>query len=107
MEVTSKVKETSPITYTREQAVSASIKYFNGDTLAADVWVNKYALKDSYGNIYELTPDDMHIRLAKEISRIENNYANPMSYELRGQLTSNIVQSLKVYSYLKGIVRHG
>ena len=68
--------------YTREQAVAASQIYFNGDTLAADVWVNKYALKDSDGNIYESTPDDMHVRIASEISRIEQKYENPMSYEL-------------------------
>lgn len=68
--------------YTREDAISESTKYFNGDTLAADVWVNKYALKDSDGNLYELTPTDMHIRIAKEIHRIEEKYPNPMSYDL-------------------------
>ncbi|PIF05924.1 MAG: hypothetical protein CSA36_04550, partial [Draconibacterium sp.] len=57
--------------YTQEEAVNASLEYFKGDDLAARVWVNKYALKDSYGNIFELTPDDMHRRLAKEIARIE------------------------------------
>ncbi len=66
-------------TYSFEEAYEASIKYFKGDELAAKVWVSKYALKDSYGNIYELTPDDMHKRLASEISRIESNYENPMS----------------------------
>lgn len=66
-------------TYTFEEAFEASVKYFNGDELAAKVWVSKYALKDSYGNIYELCPDDMHHRLAKEISRIESKYENPMS----------------------------
>ena len=55
------------------------MNYFNGDELAARVWVNKYALKDSYGNIFEKNPDDMHRRLAKEISRIENRYPNPLS----------------------------
>jgi ribonucleoside-diphosphate reductase alpha chain len=93
MEVIPQVKKESPSTYTREQSVNASIKYFNGDTLAADVWVNKYALKDSDGNIYELTPDDMHIRLAKEIYRIESKYANPMSYEL-------ILSLIKDFKYI-------
>lgn len=67
--------------YTFEEAYSASVKYFDGDELAARVWVSKYALKDSYGHIYELTPDDMHRRLASEIARIENKYPNPMSEE--------------------------
>ncbi|MCF8363458.1 MAG: adenosylcobalamin-dependent ribonucleoside-diphosphate reductase [Prolixibacteraceae bacterium] len=65
--------------YSSEEAFKASLKYFNGDDLAARVWVNKYALKDSHGNIYEQTPDDMHKRLAKEIARIEKNYPNPLS----------------------------
>ncbi|PVX52319.1 ribonucleoside-diphosphate reductase class II [Balneicella halophila] len=67
--------------YTQDEAFKASVKYFNGDELAARVWVNKYALKDSKGNIFELTPDDMHKRLTKEIARIENTYANPLSEE--------------------------
>ena len=62
-----------------EEAFQASLKYFNGDELAARVWVNKYALKDSHGNIYEQTPNDMHRRLAKEIGRIEKEYSNPLS----------------------------
>ncbi|MCM4171172.1 adenosylcobalamin-dependent ribonucleoside-diphosphate reductase [Arenibacter sp. TNZ] len=66
-------------TFTQEEAISASLKYFNGDDLAAKVWVNKYALKDSEGNIYELTPDDMHRRIAKEIARIEQKYPNPLN----------------------------
>lgn len=61
-----------------EEAFDASCKYFNGDELAAKVWVSKYALKDSFGNIFEKTPDDMHRRLAKELARIENKYPNPM-----------------------------
>lgn len=68
-------------TYTQEEAVAASVEYFNGDELAAQVWVNKYALKDSDGNIYEKTPDDMHRRIAREIARIEQRYANPMTEE--------------------------
>lgn len=65
--------------YSSDEAFQASLKYFKGDDLAARVWVNKYALKDSHGNIFELTPDDMHRRLAKEIARIENKYNNPIS----------------------------
>ncbi|MBL7472124.1 adenosylcobalamin-dependent ribonucleoside-diphosphate reductase [Robertkochia sediminum] len=66
-------------TYTQEEAYEASLKYFKGDDLAARVWVNKYALKDSDGNIFEKTPDDMHRRIASEIARIESKYANPMT----------------------------
>ncbi len=67
--------------YTFDEAYAASVKYFDGDELAAKVWVSKYALKDSEGNIYEQTPADMHRRLAREISRIESHYPNPMSEE--------------------------
>ena len=66
-------------TYTFDEAYKKSIEYFNGDELAAKVWVNKYAIKDSYGNIYEQSPDDMHWRIARELARIERNYPNPMS----------------------------
>ncbi len=62
-----------------EDAVAASKKYFAGDELAAQVWVSKYALKDSFGNIFELSPEDMHNRIARELARIENNYPNPLS----------------------------
>ncbi len=65
--------------YSNEEAFEASLKYFNGDELAARVWVNKYALKDSYGNLFELTPDDLHHRLSSEIARIEKKYPNPLS----------------------------
>lgn len=68
-------------TFSHDDAVKATIKYFNGDEMAAKVWVSKYALKDSFGKIYELTPDDMHKRLAAEISRIEKKYSNPMLEE--------------------------
>lgn len=64
-------------TYTTQEAFEATLEYFKGDDLAARVWVNKYALKDSDGNIYELTPDDMHRRIAREIARIEQKYPNP------------------------------
>lgn len=66
-------------TYTYDEAFAASLRYFGGDELAARVWVNKYALKDSYGHIYEKTPDDMHWRLANELARIEQKYSNPLS----------------------------
>ncbi|WP_373278050.1 ribonucleotide reductase N-terminal alpha domain-containing protein [Prolixibacter bellariivorans] len=79
--------------YSTEDAFQASLKYFKGDDLAARVWVNKYALKDSYGNIFELTPDDMHRRLAKEIARIENRYPNPLSEE-------EIYSLLKDFKYI-------
>ena len=68
-------------TYTSEDAFNASLKYFKNDDLAARVWLNKYALKDSEGNIYELTPNDMHKRIAKEIARVETKYTNPLSEE--------------------------
>ena len=71
--------ETNRQTFTYEEAYEASLNYFDGDQLAARVWVNKYAMKDSYGNIYEKTPTDMHWRIANEIARIEQKYANPMS----------------------------
>ena len=66
-------------TYLFEDAVAATVKYFDGDEMAAKVWVSKYALKDSFGKIFELSPDDMHRRLAKEIARIEKKYPNPMT----------------------------
>lgn len=68
-------------TYSYDEAFNASLEYFNGDELAARVWVNKYAMKDSFGNIYERSPRDMHHRIAREIARIENKYVNPVSEE--------------------------
>lgn len=65
--------------YSYDEAYQSSLAYFGGDELAARVWVNKYALKDSLGNIYEKTPEDMHWRLANEIAKIESKYPNPMS----------------------------
>ncbi|MEM7102174.1 MAG: adenosylcobalamin-dependent ribonucleoside-diphosphate reductase [Bacteroidota bacterium] len=76
------------VTYTYEEALKTSIKYFKGDELAANVWINKYALKDSHGNIYEKSPDDMHRRLAREIARVEKKY-NGLSEE-------------EIYDVLKG-----
>lgn len=79
--------------YTDEEAYNASLEYFKGDALAARVWINKYALKDSDGKLYELTPDDMHRRLSKEIFRIEKKYDNPMEEE-------HIYQLLKDFKYI-------
>lgn len=66
-------------TYSFEEAYEASLEYFDGEELAARVWVNKYAMKDSFGNIFEKSPKDMHWRIAKEIARIEKKYKNPMT----------------------------
>ena len=66
-------------TYSFDEAYKASLEYFTGDELAAKVWVNKYALKDAFGNIYEKSPVDMHHRLANEIARVEEKYPNPLS----------------------------
>lgn len=66
-------------TYTYEEAYATALSYFGGDELAARVWVSKYAMKDSFGNIYEKSPEDMHWRIAREIARIENKYPNPLS----------------------------
>ena len=68
-------------TFTYDEAFSSALEYFNGDELATRVWVNKYAVKDSFGTIYEQNPRDMHHRIANEIARIEAKYNNPMSAE--------------------------
>ena len=94
---------TSKKTYTQEEAVKASLDYFKGDDLAARVWVNKYALKDSEGNIYELTPDDMHWRIAKEIARIENKYPNPLSEQEVFDLIKNFEYIVPQGSPMAGI----
>ncbi|MDR2651276.1 MAG: adenosylcobalamin-dependent ribonucleoside-diphosphate reductase [Prevotellaceae bacterium] len=78
---TEQVKEESKQTYTFDEALEACIKYFNGDELAASVWVNKYAMKDSFGKIYEKSPEDMHRRLAAEFERIEKKYDNPLTFD--------------------------
>lgn len=79
--------------YTYDEAYSASLQYFKGDELAARVWAGKYALKDSFGHIYELTPDDMHHRIASELARIEKKYPNPLSEE-------EIFEVLKDFKYI-------
>ncbi len=93
----------APSKYTYNQAVEKTTAYFNGDSLAAGVWVNKYALKDSQGNIYELTPDDMHRRIAKEISRIEKKYPNPLSEEKIFYLLKNFKYIVPQGSPMAGI----
>lgn len=92
-----------PQSYTQEQAYEASLKYFKGDDLAARVWVNKYALKDSDGNIFELTPDDMHRRIAREIARVEKRYPNPMSEDEVFDLIKNFQYIVPQGSPMAGI----
>lgn len=90
-------------TYTSDQAYQQSLAYFKGDDLAARVWVNKYALKDSYGIIYEGTPDDMHHRIAEEISRIEQRYPNPLSEQEVFELIRNFKYIIPQGSPMTGI----
>ena len=89
--------------YSYEEAFNASCKYFRGDELAARVWVNKYALKDSFGNIYEKTPDDMHRRIARELARIESKYKNPMSEDEIFDLIKNFNYIIPQGSPMAGI----
>lgn len=79
--------------YSHEEVLAESLKYFNGDNLATDTWVRKYALKDLDNKYYELSPDDMHKRLTREFARIENKYQNPMTEE-------QIYNSLKNFRYV-------
>jgi ribonucleoside-diphosphate reductase alpha chain len=80
-------------TYTRQEALDAAFSYFKNDDLAASVWLNKYALKDSDGNIYESTPNDMHTRIAKEIARVEQKYTNSLT-------ESEIFEVIKDFKYI-------
>jgi ribonucleoside-diphosphate reductase alpha chain len=79
--------------YSFEEVMKAATEYFGGDSLAANVWINKYALKNSKGELFELTPDDMHRRLAAEIHRIEQKYPNPLTEE-------EIYHALKDFKYI-------
>ncbi len=79
--------------YSFDDILAASTEYFEGDSLAAGVWANKYALKDSYGNIFEKTPDEMHRRIAREIARIEQNYPHPLTED-------EIYQVLRKFKYI-------
>ncbi|HUH35350.1 MAG TPA: adenosylcobalamin-dependent ribonucleoside-diphosphate reductase [Moheibacter sp.] len=89
--------------YDNQEVFDAALAYFKGDDLAARVWVNKYALKDSDGNIYEKTPDDMHRRIASEIARIEKKYPNPMSEEQIFDVIKNFQYILPQGSPMTGI----
>ena len=80
-------------TFTHEEALAGATKYFEGDTLAASVWLNKYALKDSFGKIYERNPDEMHRRIARELARIERLYVNALSED-------DIYELLRDFRYL-------
>jgi len=93
-------------TYTTQQAFEATLEYFKGDDLAARVWVNKYALKDSDGNLYELTPDDMHRRIAREIARIEQKYPNPLTEDEIFDLIKNFKYIVPQGSPMTGIGNH-
>ena len=89
--------------HNHEEVLKTATVYFEGDKLAASVWMNKYALKDSDGNIYELTPDDMHHRLASEVARIEKKYPNPMSEEELFELFRNFRYIVPQGSPMAGI----
>ena len=90
-------------TYTYDEAYHASLEYFKGDELAARVWATKYALKDSFGHLYEQTPDDMHHRIASELARIEKKYPNPMSEEQIFDLLKNFRYIVPQGSPMAGI----
>lgn len=89
--------------FTQEEVLAKATGYFDGDELAAGVWMNKYALKDSAGNIYEMTPDDMHRRLAREVSRIERKYPNPMTEDELFELFRNFGYIIPQGSPMAGI----
>lgn len=91
------------MTYTYNEAFEASKKYFEGDELAARVWATKYALKDSQGNYFELTPDDMHRRIAREIARIERKYKNPLDEQLLFDLMNHFRYLVPQGSPMAGI----
>ena len=93
-------------TYSYDEAFEASLEYFAGDELAARVWVNKYAMKDSYGNIYEKSPADMHWRIAMEVARIERKYKNPMSAQEIFDLLDHFRYIIPAGSPMTGIGNH-
>ena len=90
-------------TYSYDEANKAALEYFNGDELAARVWVNKYAVKDSFGNIYEKSPVDMHWRIANEVARIEAKYPNPLSADLLFNLLDHFKYIVPQGSPMTGI----
>lgn len=93
-------------TYTYDEAFKASLEYFGGDELAARVWVNKYAMKDSFGHIFERSPRDMHHRIAAEIARIEKKYNNPVSEEDVFALLDHFRYLVPAGSPMTGIGNH-
>lgn len=93
-------------TYTYDEAFKASLEYFGGDELAARVWVNKYAMKDSFGHIFERSPRDMHHRIAAEIARIEKKYNNPVSEEEVFALLDHFRHLVPAGSPMTGIGNH-
>lgn len=93
-------------TYTYDEAFKASLEYFGGDELAARVWVNKYAMKDSFGHIFECSPRDMHHRIAAEIARIEKKYNNPVSEEEVFALLDHFRYLVPAGSPMTGIGNH-
>jgi ribonucleoside-diphosphate reductase alpha chain len=90
---TMQIEEKNKEVYTFDEVLDSCIKYFNGDELAASVWVNKYAMKDSFGKIYEKSPEDMHRRLAAEFERIEKKYNNPLTFD-------ELFEVLKNFKYI-------
>ena len=90
-------------TYSYDEAYNATLEYFKGDELAARVWVNKYAVKDSFGNIYERTPADMHWRIANEVARIEAKYPNALSSEELFELMDHFKYIIPQGSPMTGI----
>lgn len=99
-------EQTIEKTYTYEEALATATDYFKGDTLAASVWVNKYALKDSFGKIYEKSPDDMHRRIAKELARIEAKYANSITESEIYDLLADFKYIIPQGSPMAGIGNH-
>src|SRR5690554_3670041 len=94
-----KTQETNDLKiYSQEEVLKSAIEYFKGDTLAGEVWMKKYALKDAMGNLYEKSPDEMHRRLASEFARIEAKYPNPISEEE----IYNVIKDFK-YIVLRGV----
>ncbi len=90
-------------TYSYDEAYNASLEYFKGDELAARVWVNKYAVKDSFGNIYEKSPEDMHWRIANEVARIEAKYPNAISAQELFELLDHFKYIIPQGSPMTGI----
>ena len=103
VEQKTQIEEEKPKVYTYEEALASSTEYFKGDELAASVWINKYSLKDSDGNLYELNPNDMHHRIAKELARVEAKYVNPMSEDELFDVLKNFEHIIPQGSPMAGI----